>query len=459
MKRYILTSVIGFLLSADFSARAQEFTLPHMHSIYQASYVNPTALPDFKTSIGLPGISSFRFGYTNTGFTPNQLLKRSGDELIISPNQFYAGLAKKNAIYLNAGVDLFHLRVKKKDMFFSFDVSENVDFRFSLPRHLISLGLYGNGNNLGDANLLDFSSLGMDVTHYRSYAFGFIKNKQEGKFVYGGRLKFLQGMANASLRNKEMFLRTDEDMYGLDASVNSTLNLSSPISFDDDSWDDINFRNYISNFRNNGWGGDISASYRYTDKITFSGALTNIGFIRWRSNVENHIFSGAASFDGLDLLNEEEIEPLLDSLQSKFSYERTMNNYTTWLTPRLYLTANYKLTNTTRAGLTFYFDYYKRLWPGITASVSQGVGKWFETVFTWTTIYRSYDNIGFGLMVKPGPVQFYIVGENMFRTWTELEVEGSTVVIAPLNPKFITVRAGINLVFGRIRTQESLFVP
>ncbi|WMJ74859.1 DUF5723 family protein [Cytophagaceae bacterium ABcell3] len=457
MRRVAYTSILLLILKAT-GALAQELTLPYLESVYQSTYVNPTADPDHKYSIGLPGISSLRLGAVNTGFTLNQLIsQRTNETLHLSTDQLMGALGNRNYLAVNAGVDLFHFRMKAKNTFYSFHIKEHADVRFSYPKALFALALEGNAPYVGER--MDFSSLNISATHYREYAINFYKAPEDSKLSYGASFKFLQGMSNVHLRNRGFYLYTDNDMYSLEAYANGSLNTSYPPSFIEGENDqEFNPAGYFTNFSNNGFGTDLGASYKVNNRLTFSASVLNLGFIRWRSNVRNYRANGTVTYEGVDFFNPPDEDNFLDSLYKLTNYEETTDNYTTWLVPQMYLTSRYKLSNRTEAGLSFYFDYYQTIRPGLTLSLSQKAGRFFQGVLTYSAMYRTFDNIGFALMFKPGPVQFYIAGENTFRTWTQLETDDFAIV-APFNAKFITIRTGINIVLKKIKSQDRLPVP
>ncbi len=437
---YSLVLIFGCLAAKGQS----ELTLGHLSSVYQASYINPAAIPDHKVSFSFPGLSSIYAGITHTGFSYYDI-ERARDT--ISLTKLADKVRKHNYVYSGANIELLHLRINVRNNYYiSAHIRERIDERFAYPGDLVRLAVYGNGAYLGQT--IDLSGLSIQAQHYREYAIGFAKEADKSPVSFGVRLKLLQGLANVSMRNKELSMRTDADMYSLNGGADGVLNTSLPVDIEDDSTDtDIDVTNYLTNFRNKGLGLDLGMSYKVTDRLTVSGALNNIGFISWKTNVRNYRLAGESTFSGIDIsdqLTEEDpdinFENYLDSLGNSFDYTKTSESYTTWLIPQLYLTAGYSLARKTDVFGTVYLEKFRRIRPAFSIALSQKVGKFLQGVVSYSYQYGSFKNIGLGLVVKPGPIQFYLAGDNVLG------------IIDPLGARSVNVRFGINIVLGKKRS-------
>lgn len=439
-----------------------ELTMPWLETVYQASYINPAALPEHKISIGLPAISSIQAGITNTGFTLNQLIgQRTDTALILNEYKALKQLRKHNFLYTGVSMDLFHIRVKVKHNFYSFHIKDNLSIRFAYPYDFVNFLLNGNGNYIGKK--MDMSGLAFDATYYREYAFGIMHYDEKKKLSYGGRVKFLQGLSNIDWKNKQLWLNTGADMYRLDVGSNGTINTSLPVSPSGSTNGNFNAGNYLTNFHNKGAALDFGVNYRYSDRLILSAAISNLGFINWKTNVQNYSLQGGTYFAGVDPVkelykNSTSLHHYVDSLKSYFQYTQTQKSYTTTLPARLYLSARYKLYTKTELGLGVFMEKYQTIRPAFTLALNQKIGKWFEGVITYSAQYRSFSNIGLGIMVKPGPVQFYFSTDNIIRRWTITSVNGHSFA-APMNARFLNFRLGMNLVIFRIKEPNKQPIP
>lgn len=456
IKRLLCISLFfGFLTGA----RAQsELTLPFLEDVFQSTHTNPAAVPEFRLSIGLPGISSVRAGVTNTGFAINDVIERRQDTLYVSMDKMLGNLKKNNFMYVGGSTDLFHVRLKVKDFFFSLHATEYAEFRFSYPFDFVNFPWKGNGEYLGKK--VNWKNLGVDAIHYREYGFGLVHHRDKKPLTYGGRAKLLTGFSNVHVKNKDLGLTTEQDMYRIDVMSDAMVHTSLPNTGDSTGFDPFS---YATNFENLGFAIDLGATYRLGKHLDLHLAATNIGFIRWKGNVKNYGLVGGTYFEGFDPVQELykdtfDIEAYGDSLASYFETTETENPYTTWLVPHFYAAAQYQLAEKTYAGANLFIEPYKSFRPALTVAVTQKVRTILDVVLSYSVQYRSYNNIGMAVMFKPGPVQIYFAGDNLFRTWTNMTV-GDSNFTAPLNARTLNFRFGINLVFDRLEQPDKQPLP
>lgn len=440
-----LSYSIALIFSYALANGQSELTLGHLHSVYQASHINPAATPDHKVSFSFPGLlHSYYAGVTHTGFSYYDA-ERTRDT--ISLTRIADKVRRHNFVYGGVNIDFLHLRVNVKGKYYvSAHIRDRIETRFAYPGDLVRLAVYGNGAYLGEK--IDLSGLSLQAQHYREFALGFAKEADKSPLSYGVRLKLLQGLANVSTRAKDLALTTESDMYALSGSSDGVLNTSLPINLDEDSDDeDFKVADYLTNFRNKGVGVDLGASYKLSERLTVSGALNNIGFITWKDNPRNYKINGSTSFSGIDIsdeITEDEssidFENYLDSLGESFEYTESSDKYTTWLIPQLYLTAGYSLARGTDMFGTIYLEKFNRVRPAFSIALSQKVGKFFQGVISYSYQYGSFKNIGLGLVVKPGPIQFYLATDNLLG------------LADPLGARSVNARFGINIVLGKKRS-------
>ncbi len=121
---------------------------------------------------------------------------------------------------------------------------------------------------------------------------------------------------------------------------------------------------------------------------------------------------------------------------------------------QLYLNGQYKLTEATKVYGTMNMMMWKTVRTSLTAGIYHEIGRTFNITLNNTVQYNRFFNIGLGFMVKPGPVQFYFVADNIFA--------GNFVryknVDTPL-PDYMTnanIRLGLNLVFGKVHGEDKV---
>ena len=127
----------------------QDFILYHMPSIPQITQVDPASMPDSKLDIGLPIISSVYGSAFNTGFSMGDLFYQNANGIMMPDvDNAISKMKDNNFLILNAHTDLLFVGFRSKNNFFSFNVTEKLDFTFNYPKDLIIMAMEGNGNNL-----------------------------------------------------------------------------------------------------------------------------------------------------------------------------------------------------------------------------------------------------------------------------------------------------------------------
>ncbi len=432
--------------SEDSLFAQQDLTLYNMDVVPQRMYDNPAFKPSYSTvNIGLPLISSQYFNFSNTGFKYSDLIKHgSDDSLHLNVPNMLKKLAKNNYLSVAYRTDLlsFGFQVKKKN-YFSFNATEKIDVRFRYPKDFMNLLWNGNGAMMGQDVNLNFT---INATHYREYGFGFSREIND-KLTIGVKLKYLYGMENVSTNLSNITLNTDPNYFALTAKSNVSVNTS---GIDSNEFKNINVINYLFKKQNNGAGIDLGGVYKLNKKFTFSASITDLGFIHWQSSTTNlqsansqgtFVYQGidAAQFIGNPTLSvQDAMNTLKDSVVKALKIDTVHHSYTTMITSKIYLGANYNVTEKSNAGFLFYSEIFdKSIHPGISFSFNQKVGRWLCASASYSIFNRNYENVGLGLALNGGPVQFYVVSDNLLAAFY------------PQNAQNIHVHFGINLTFGR----------
>jgi hypothetical protein len=448
IKKILFTLGFNSLLFGFISQAQSELTLPFVESVHQSSYVNAASLPDHKVSIGLPGISSNSFDITNTGFSYNDVVNDVTKKY--DPYKALKAMSKEN--YMNVGmkIDLFSFRLKARSLYFTLNVTENINFKISYPKDLFSLMLKGNY----DQPNFDFTSLGINASHTREYGLGVT---HEGKKMnIGGRFRLIQGFENIYTRTDNLKFNTDINNGNvLSASAKGQIFTSIPESIDE--------KTYLSNFGNVGGGIDLAVSYKFTPKWQLTLAANNIGFIDWKSNLRSYEMDGKGGFDGADILGpyvngkDFRFSEIIDSLNKAFKLKETEAiSYRTWLTPQFYAMLNYNVLKHTSIGAALFLEAFVKVTPTGTVAVQQKVGKMLSATLSYSAKFGQFNNLGLGLVFKPGPFDFYIIGDNILLPVINYASEKFYVnrkMVGDL--RTVNFRVGMNLVFGRIKRAET----
>jgi len=432
---------LSVLMVAQFTASAQiDLTLYNMKSIPQSSAINPAAIPLSKINIGLPVLSSDYFYFSNSGFAVSDLItKRADDSLVIDIDHAISKMADKNFMGNALSIDLFSFGIRVKKNYFSLNITEKENFNFTYPKDLFDFLQNGNSSFLGKK--ADFG-MGFDGAHYREYGLSMAREINE-KLTVGGRIKYLYGMESISTAKSNFSIYTNETTYALTLEAGAEINTST-LANSTDGYSNINATDYFFKQKNTGVGIDLGSHYRLNDHWNFSISMTDLGYIRWKSNVKNYKLNSVSySFEGMDLNQftgdtSNGIQNLADSLTASFKPEETHDAYTTYLSTHVYGGINYAFNEKSFAGLLLHGQFFKgTLLPSATVSVNQQVGRHLTLAVSYSALNRTYNNIGFGIAASAGPIQFYVASDNALG------------VVKPLDARTFNAHFGFNLIFGR----------
>ncbi len=442
MKKTFSSLLILSVLLTNYKAFAQQdLTLYNMEMVPQRMYTNPAFMPFSSINLGLPVISSEYFNLSNSGFKYSDLIKRSGDSLSVDYGNMLSKLSENNYITTAFQPDLLSFGFRIKKNYISFNATEKINVQFRYPKNFMEFIWKGNGGLLGQEVKFNF---GVNFIHYREYALGFTREITD-KLNIGLKLKYLYGMENVWTENADVSLTTNPNDFSVTARSNIKVNTS---GLDSASTSDINVMDYLFKKKNKGMGIDIGGVYKLNNKLTFSASLIDLGFIKWKQGVINYVSNnpnGSFTFQGLDLnqvFNSDSTtspgDVIVDTLTEIFKVNTLHNEYKTKLSTQIYLSANYNFSEKNNAGLLLYSQIFdKSIHPGLALSYNQRVGRWFNFSATYSIYNRSYNNFGLGLAINGGPVQLYIVNDNVLG------------VFFPQNSKNVHLHFGINLIFGR----------
>ncbi len=426
-----------------------EGTLYFMNSLPQVVEANPAIVPRYKTAIGLPGISSFGGVYANNGFAMDQFITKVDGVSKIDLSEWTKSLAEKNYVNLAVYADLFRVGFRVSPKWYVMASSTVKQYNSTMiPKGLATVLVDGTAALLGSYSN---TSPQQELMSYLQTSLG-AAYKLNDKLTFGARLKYINGLANITTETSSLIVEVDNN-YQMTITGNARVNTSGISTTNTGGG-----YNLADNLGNNfGWGIDLGATYKFMDKLTLSASINDLGAINWKNNIRQYSLDPAKArytFSGFDINqllngNDDYLHQQLDSLQKKFEMtESTSGSYTTSLPAKFYLSGRYELIKNLSVGALFFGESFRdRFAAGMTTSLNKDFGKWMSTSLTYTVSNRSYNNIGLGLSFNLSPVQLYIVGDNLLMAPVSL-VAGQSLNDYINNSQLITLRAGLNLVFG-----------
>jgi len=424
----------------------------NIHDIPQSAYSNPSNQFNGKFYIGLPALSSNYVSLSNSGFAYSDAVKKNGDSLLLDFNSLLNELQDDNYTSFNTKIDLFSFGFRLSDRTqLTFNVTENAYFKFTYTKDFLEFIYRGNG--AFQNSVANFDGLGISLNHYREYGVG-LSHQLTKKLRIGGRAKYLYGMENIYSERSEITLATDPNTFALTGKANINVQTSGL----DDVDDDESTSDYLFGRGNSGFGLDLGGHYEINEKLSVNASVLDLGFINWNFKTTSYkIDDGQYTYSGIEIDafaedsdggnatddGETSFDRVLDSLEEAFAIDTSNGGYTAPLTSRFYIGANYKLNEKMLVGGLIQSEVFQgQILPSFTFNVNRKMTKWISLAASYTIINNSYNNLGVGINVNPGPVQFYIVSDNILGA------------IQPQHARHAQVRVGINLIFGSDKTTQ-----
>lgn len=288
--------------------------------------------------------SDYQIGLLNTSINAQHILDGSGFLNNEFKEQFINDLQTDNTIFLFQEYGLKYRNVNG----WSVGLKNNILGKVQFPKELVQLGLYGNGQLLGQD--LSLSSTSAEIVHFTKLFYDLEINPN-----FSTSIALVVGHQYANLNIKKGLFSTAD----FATSIDYDLELEAQFSDTSD----------IQIFSLNGIGFAFGADYKKEiENGEFSIAISNLGIVRWNNKTSNFSLNSQYSFDGIEIndindFNDTLITNELDQIEEDLQGS-TIQNYYHYRLPfrlnaHLSQNLNYKIVNE----VTFGVDYINNFYP------------------------------------------------------------------------------------------------
>ncbi len=208
---------------------------------------------------------------------------------------------------------------------------------------------------------------------------------------------------------------------------------------------------FQNSLKNHGAAIDLGFEYNFHQKWHVNASIIDLGFVRWNDNVLNinsSVPGQEYAYNGIDLNDfvkndgnntvYDGFDNITDTLTKVFEVDSTRLSYSTWLSSQYHLGVTYDLANNMQLGAHYYMHIFdNKVFPGASVYFDKEFGEWCTLALSYTVYNRSWNNVGLGARINAGPFQYYIISDNILG------------MFQPQNTKYVTLRTGVNLTFGR----------
>lgn len=486
MKYIIKISISLITILSIFSTEktfSQSNILFGMPNIPQTINSNPAKQPNCSFYLGFPALSNLYSNVNNSALTINTIFEpnlNAPDSFFLDLNAIETAMEPMNYINLEQNISIIDFGFSIfNGYFFSFSISNKTFENFGFSKSLFDVQ---NGNYNENGYPISFSFY-QNFTNYNEFSAGLSKTLLNNLTI-GAKLKLLSGNYNLSSSKLNIDWQTEtspdslyEWTFNTDVEVNSSsiYGLGLDLGFVSDfsnsvPIDSLRISRLILS-PNTGFAIDLGIEYLLFEKLKLSASLIDLGYITWQTNSKSLTQSGTFRYTGIDLANyissiqdfqnsgtigTQITQDLKDSILTFIAPTITEKAYTTSLNTKIYTGANFLVSKNFDVGFLYKgLIYDKSLFSSYTFSLNTYVGKGWSLSANYSLMYGLYNNIGLGVSLKLGPLQFYLITDNMApMAWASNQSDFTDRWIR--NTKGVTFQAGLNFVAFRNKTDYGL---
>ena len=383
---------------------------------------------------------------------------------------FYNNLASSPRILEGFETNILNFGFRVEKAYWTFSITAKQDALMALPKDFFKLALFGTPADIENnqfTNIYDLQQLNASANAYLEAALGY--SYQMEKWSFGGKLKFLYGIANVSAKFDNLDLHTGIEEWRL--SGNGALRVSSPAVLTvGDNFEDIKAESPTdlgSYLRPAGLGGaiDLGAAYSPFQELKLAAAITDLGFIRWNKNNQDISASVDYTFEGVNYSSEDGLvfdqlgDTLLAALKKSVKTGTSTGAYSSYISPKLNLSAEYGvLSNKLTVGLLSRTHFQNgRLYEELTAALNGRPADWFNASLSYSILNGRFSNLGAGISLRSGFLNWFFATDYIPLRYASLKVGESPNTVAipvPYNTAGVNFSFGVSIVIGNNKDKD-----
>lgn len=470
-KIHIIIVVLTVFLGYNSFLKAQApMSLYFLETIPQSLFTNSAHAPRANVFVGLPLVNSIYFKY-NSNLALHTLIQSSNQEAITlfhnayNFDRLYKGIGNNLSIRNNFEISpiFFGFRMKKSG-YLNVSISLKMKTNTRIAKGFFALVEKG----VPHESNFSFKETGLDAQLYQEYAVGYSRNISN-RLRVGGRVKLLQGLVALKTDIKEADLHTSRTEWNI--AANGTVYSAGPLDIattKDGKIDNVKLKkefekpdipnilqNHILNFSNNGFALDLGATYQFNRAFSLSASVNDLGFIRWRKNLNSIHFNGAYKFEGLVVNNKnidslkKTADALLDTIKNQLNYTAGSQAFNTNLGTNINVGGQYHLNHVISLGLlsrsTFYKNYFHQ---EFNVSANFNLYHAFTASVNYNYALSGQNDLGLAFALRAGIIQYYMVLDHIPTTFNKYKIDNKNTYPAPYDFRAFNIMFGFNFIFG-----------
>ncbi|USD26915.1 DUF5723 family protein [Flagellimonas marinaquae] len=451
-------SAVVFCCATTFAQNKQ--LLYDFYEIPQSLMINPGVKTSQKWHVGVPVISGISVQGASSGVTVNDLFANDGVDFTTKVQERLLDvMSNRDDFGSTSQIEGFTIGFRGKnrpDDYYSFGMYGEMDVISYWPKDLAILAFEGNGgNNIGRS--FDLGDLNVRGEMVNVFHFG-INSKVNSDLTMGIRGKLYSSVFQfQSIKNSGSFVTIQGTNNIFESAINTDMQLQTAgvkgfyDIVDEDSGTtrkDVErlFSKRVLLGGNLGLGLDFGFSHQLNQQTTITGSILDLGFIYNAKDVWNYTFSGSTVTDGISVILPDDInnldndlwQDLIDEIDEALPHGENQEAYISWRPVKLYGSIRYDFGEggnplsdncgcAVNPGGGINRDYYrnslggqlfmikrpKGIQPALTGFYQRRLGRAITLKATYTMDKYSYTNVGLGTSLQMGPVNFYVLADNL----------------------------------------------
>lgn len=455
MKRVLWACWVGLLGLGPLQAQNMEL-LYDFTEIPQALLLNPGARTDFNWYAGVPMLSGLSLQAGSSGITVHDIFADDGLDINDKVRERAVdGLSIRDEFTASVRMEVLSGGFRGKyhpENFYSFGIYMDANFISYWPGDLAELAWYGNANQLG--RRFNLGHLKTRGELFQVFHFG-LSRQVSRRLTLGGRAKLFSGIAHVNSARNSGFFVTNTGQNNLLAHT-----LSAQMRFQSSGLEALRqaadgdpgelpatFLGRAFLGGDLGLGFDAGFTYELTDQWVVTGSLLDVGFMLHSTDPKTFTLDGRATIEGVEIILPEALadpnrdfwQNLVDEVEALVPFEDNNKTYLSFRPTKLYGSVRYNFgepvsnrpgepcdcditPGSTAAALSYrnalgaqVFAINRPRGPqaALTGFYLRRVGRWLAVKATYTADKYSLTNLGLGLQFRAGPVQLYLMGNNL----------------------------------------------
>ncbi|MCX2720699.1 DUF5723 family protein [Lentiprolixibacter aurantiacus] len=423
--------------------------------IPQALMLNPGMETGYDWYAGIPGLSGIYAQGATSGLSVDDIFADDGLDINDKVrNRAVFGLGIRDNQSLTGQIEVlsggFRSRKRPQD-FYSFGIYGESDWINYWPRDLAILAYEGNADRIGER--FDLSHLKTRGDVLSVFHFG-VNRQLNRQLTAGVRAKLYSSILNYTSTSNDGYFLTRQGQNNLLTNIlvaDMRLRSSGLRALENAADEDVS--EVTSTILGRGLlGGDLGLgldfgfTYKLNPQTVITASILDLGFIYHFSDVDNFSLQGRAANEGVEIILPDALDDpgadfwqeLVDEIEALIPFGEDTRSYVTFRPTKLYGSIKYSwgmprssfaqdcdcdVTATARANRNIYrnsvggqlFVVNRPRGPqaALTAFYDRRLGNFLALRSTYTLDKYSMTNFGLGLSLQAGPVNFYILADNL----------------------------------------------